>query len=71
MVHSQLVFINEGSVEVLMILVQDFYLLNLSKTLAELGQQIEINLHLLAKFTKCFRQVQQVKVLKKDHEDLC
>ena len=30
MVYSQLVFINEGSAEVLMILVQDFYLLNLS-----------------------------------------
>ena len=54
-----------------MILVQDFYLLNLSKTLGELGQQIEMHLHLLAKFTKCFRQVQQVKVLKKDHDDLC
>ena len=71
MVYSQLVFINEGSAEVLVILVQDFYLLNLSKALGELGQKIEIYLHLLAKFTKCFRQVQQVKVLKKDHEDLC
>ena len=72
MVYSQLVFINEGSAEVLVILVQDFYLLNLSKTLGELGQQIEMHLHLLAKFTKCFRQVQQVKVLKKkDHEGLC
>ena len=48
-----------------MILVQDFYLLNLSKTFGELGQQIEMHLHLLAKFTKCFRQVQQVKVLNK------
>ena len=48
-----------------MILVQDFYLLNLSKTLGELGQQIEMHIHLLAKFTKCFRQVEQVKVLKK------
>ena len=65
MVYSQLVFINEGSAEVLMILVQDFYLLNLSKTFGEYGQQIEIHLHLLAKFTKCFRQVQQLKVLKK------
>ena len=27
--------------------------------------------YLLAKFTKCFRQVQQVKVLNKDQEDLC
>ena len=31
MVYSQLVFINEESAEALMILVQDFYLLNLSK----------------------------------------
>ena len=31
--YSQLLFINEGSAEVLMILVQDFYLLNLTKTL--------------------------------------
>ena len=61
MVYSKLVFINEGSSEVLMILVQDFYLLNLSKTLDE---QTEMHLHLLAKFTKCLRQVQQVKVLK-------
>ena len=45
-----------------MILVQDFYLLNLSKTLDE---QTEMHLHLLAKLTKCFRQVQKVKVLKK------
>ena len=68
MVYSQLVFINEGSAEDLMILVQDFYLLNLSKWL---GEQTEMHLHLLTKLTKCFRQVQQVKVLKKDHEDLC
>ena len=71
MVYSQLVFINEGSAEVLMILVQDFYLMNLSKTLGELGQQIEMHLHVLVKFTKCFRQVQQLNVLTKDHEDLC
>ena len=71
MVYSQHVFINEGSAEVLIILVQDFYLLNSSKTFGELGPQIEMHLHLLAKFTKCFIQVQQVKVLKKDHEDLC
>ena len=71
MVYSQLVFINEGSAEVLMILVQDFYLLNLSKTLGELGQQIWMHFNFLAKFNKCFRQVQQVKVLNKDHEDLC
>ena len=64
MVYSQLEFINEGPAEVLMILVQDSYLLNLSKTLGELGQQIEMHLHLLAKFTKCFRQVQQVHALK-------
>ena len=64
MVYSQLVFINEGSAEVLMIIVQDFYLLNLSKTLGELEQK-EMHLHLLAQFTKCFRQVQQEKVLKK------
>ena len=31
MVYSQLVFINKGLAEVLVILVQDFYLLNLSK----------------------------------------
>ena len=67
MVYSQLVFFNERSAEVLVILVQDFCLLNLSKALGELGQKIEMHLHLLAKFTQCFRQVQQVKVLKKDH----
>ena len=71
MEYSQLVFINEGSAEVLMILVQDIYFLNVSKTLGKLGQQIEMHLHLLAKLTKCFRKVQQEKVLKKDHEDLC
>ena len=49
----------------------DFHLLNLSKALGEFGQKIEMHLHLEAKFTECFRQVQQVKVLKKDHEDLC
>ena len=70
-VYSKLVFINEGSAEVLVILIQDFYLLNLSKIPGKLGQQIWINFNLLAKFTKCFRQVQQVKVLNKDHEDLC
>ena len=70
MVYSQLVFINEGSAEVLVILVQDFYLLSLSKTLGELDQQIWMHLNLLAKFTQCFRQVQQVKVLNKYHEDL-
>ena len=46
-----------------MILFQDFYLLNLSKTLGELGQQIEMHLHLLAMFTKYFRQVEQVHAL--------
>ena len=30
-----------------------------------------MHLYLLAKFTKCFKQVQQVKVLNKGHEDLC
>ena len=30
-----------------------------------------MHLYLLAKFTKCFRQGYQMKVLKKDHEDLC
>ena len=54
-----------------MTFVQDFYLLNLSKALGDLGQKIEMHLYLLAKFTKCFRLVQQVKVLKRDHEDLC
>ena len=68
MVYSQLVFINEGSAEVLVIFVQDFYLLNLSKTLGELGQQIEMHLDLLAKFTKCFKQVQKVKVLNKGQD---
>ena len=48
-----------------MTFVQDFYLLNLSKALGELGEKIEMHLYWLAKFTKCFRQVQQVKVLKK------
>ena len=62
MVYSQLVLINEGSAEVLMILVQDFYLLNLSKTFGDLVQQIEMYLNFLAKFTKCFRKFQQVKV---------
>ena len=71
MVYIQIVFINKGSAEVLMILVQEFYLLNLSKTLGELGQKIDMHLHFLAKFTKCLRQVQPVKSLKKDHEDLC
>ena len=52
MVNSQLVFINEESAEVLMILVQDFCLLNLSKALGELGQQIEMHLHLLAKIIR-------------------
>ena len=54
-----------------MIFVWDFHLLNLSKVLGELGQEIEMHLYLLAKFTKCFKQVQQVKVLNKGHEDLC
>ena len=48
----------------------DFHLLNLSKALGELGQTIEMYLHLLAMLTKCFRQVQQLKVFKKDREDL-
>ena len=30
-----------------------------------------MHFHFLAKFTKCFRQVYKMKVLKKDHEDLC
>ena len=63
MVYSQHVFINEGSAEVLIILVQDFYLLNLFKTLGGLGPQIQMHLHLLAKFNKSFRQVQQVHAL--------
>ena len=71
MVYSQLVFINEGLAEILMILVQDFYLLNLSKTLGELGQKRNVFTY-VGKFTKCFKQVQPVKVLKKkDFEDLC
>ena len=52
-----------------MIFFQDFHLLNLSKSLGELSQKLEMHLYLLAKFTKCFRQVKQV--LKQDHEDLC
>ena len=54
-----------------MIFVIDFHLLNLSKALGELGHKIELHFYLLAKFTKCFRQVQQVKVLHEDHEDFC
>ena len=54
-----------------MIFVWDFYLLNLSKVLGELGQEIYMYLYLLAKFNKCLKQVQQVKVLNKCHEDLC
>ena len=54
-----------------MIFVTDFNLLNLSKAVGEFGQKIEMHLYLLAKFTKCLRQVQQVKVLNEDHEDLC
>ena len=71
MVDSQLVFINEGSAEVLMIFVQDFYLLNLSKAFGELVQQVWMHFYFLVKFTKWFRPVQQAKVLIKDHEDLC
>ena len=70
-VYSQLVFINEGSAEVPVIFVLDFYLLNLSSALGEFGQQIWMHFNFSAKFTNCFRQVQQVKVLNKDHEDLC
>ena len=54
-----------------MIFFWDVHLLHLSKALGELGQKIEMHLHWLAKFTKCFRQVQKVKVLKKDQKDLC
>ena len=50
MVYIKLVFTNEGSAEVLVIFVHDFYLLNLSKILGELGQKIEMHLYLLAKF---------------------
>ena len=42
MVYSQLVFINEGPAQVLVILIQDFHLLNLSKTLGETGQKNKI-----------------------------
>ena len=54
-----------------MIFVRDFHLLNLSKAPGELGQQLEMHFNLLAKFTKCFRQIQQVKFLNEDLEDLC
>ena len=54
-----------------MIFVQDFQLLNLSKALGELGQTIKMLFYFLAKFTKCFRQVQRVNVLNRGHEDLC
>ena len=54
-----------------MVCVKDIPLLNLSKALGELGQTIEMHLYLLAKFTKCFIQVQQVEVINKGHEDLC
>ena len=47
-----------------MIFLYDFPLLNLFNTLGELGQEIEMHLRLLAKFTNCFKQVQRVKVLK-------
>ena len=60
MVCSQLVFINEGSAEGLVISVQDFHLLNLSKALGELGQKIEKLLHLLAKFTSLDKKSQIV-----------
>ena len=40
------------------------------KNLVNLAKKFKYS-YLLAKFTKCFRQVQQVKVLNKDHEDLC
>ena len=53
-----------------MIFVKDFHFLNLYKALGELGHKIEMHFYLLAKFTKYFRQVQQVKVLNKDYEDL-
>ena len=54
-----------------MIFVWDFHLLNLSKSLGEHSQKLEMHLYSLAMFTKCLRQVKQVKVLKQDHEDLC
>ena len=47
------------------------HLLNLSDALGELCQKIEIHLHLLTKFTKCFIQVQQMHALKLYYEDLC
>ena len=50
MVYIQLKLINEGSAEVLVILVQDFYL---PKTLGELGQQIWMHFYF-------FPQVHQV-----------
>ena len=49
----------------------DLFLRLSLKHLVNLAKKIEMRLHLLAKFTECFRQVQQVKVPKKDHEDLC
>ena len=48
-----------------MIFVWDFHLLNLSKLLGELGQEIERIFYRLAKFTKDLRQVQRVKVINK------
>ena len=50
-----------------MIFFLDFHL---SKTFSELGQQMYMHLYFLVKFTKCFRQVKQVKVLKNDFGDL-
>ena len=43
----------------------NFHLSKLSIALGEFGQNIEMHLRLLSKFTKGFRQVQQVKVQKK------
>ena len=46
-------------------------LVKLVQALCELGPKKVLHLYVLANFTKCFRQVQQVEVLKKDHENLC
>ena len=57
--------LNIGKVLSMISFYVSFHLLSLSKALGELGQKIEIHLHWLAKFTKCFRQVQKEKVFKK------
>ena len=39
----------------------DLHLLNLSKALGELGQRIEMHLHLLVKFIKCLADLGEAR----------